>query len=82
MLDHHRQTDAGLSEQRRPAISWRAEPARLRLDAAAAIHVPAIGACPQNMVNELRGGLDGIRQRLELRLSLGVTSRNDPEHVH
>ena len=43
VLVDHGQADARLSEQRRPALSRRAESARLRLEAAAAVAGDAIG---------------------------------------
>ncbi len=69
VLDDHCQADTGLSQQRRPAISWSAEPARLRLDAAADLHVPAIGFDAEHGQRGPRRA-HRIRQRLELRLSL------------
>ena len=55
VLDHG-QADAGLPEQRRSAVSRRAEPARLRLDAAARRHWPCGRCCPRTSSTRCAAG--------------------------
>ena len=77
MVADHRQAHAGLPEQRRSAVPRRAEPARLRLHAAA--HAPghAIRAVEEHRQRGARR-VDRLRERLELRLPIELASRNDP----
>ncbi len=67
VVEHHREADARLPEQRRSAIPGRAEPARLRLEAAADLDVDALRALAEHRQRAARR-IDGVRQWLELRL--------------
>ena len=77
VLVDHGEANAGLSEQRRPAVSRRAEPARFRVEAAAAVDVAAIGAVEEHdqraarRAHRLRGGSN-------FGYPSGIASRNDP----
>ena len=70
----HRQADPGLPEQRRSAVPRRAEPARLRVHAAADVDGAALGAVEEHRQRAARRA-HRVRGRLELRLSVRRSPR-------
>ena len=76
----HRQADAGLPEQRRPEVPGRTEPARLRVHAAAAVDGPPLRPVEEPHLRAARRD-DGLRGRLELRLSVRHRVAERSNHV-
>ena len=80
VLHDHGQADARLLEQCRSAVSGRAQPARLRLRAAAAVHVAAVRDWQEHGQRAARRA-DRLCQRLEFRLRLEHHLAQRSEHV-
>ena len=75
---HHGQADAGLLEQRRPAFPRRAEPARLRVDAAAAVVSTALGAHEEHRSTRCAAALTAYASGSNFGYPSSMSSRNDP----